>query len=130
MILTDTAIWMDFFRGRTPEISITLRALLEKTEVAIHPFVIAELALGSLEDRNTTLARLERLPGVRVAGSGELRAMIEHHRLYSRGIGLTDAHLVASCLLTPGIELWTRDKVLAAVAASLRVRASLPLPPG
>ena len=27
--------------------------------------------------------------------------------LYSKGIGLTDAHLVASCLITPGTFLWT-----------------------
>ena len=26
---------------------------------------------------------------------------------HSKGIGLTDAHLIASCLMTPETQLWT-----------------------
>jgi hypothetical protein len=52
--------------------------------------------------------------------------MIERHSLYSRGIGLIDAHLIASCLITPGTQLWTRDARLAAVAQTLRIHAHLP----
>jgi len=52
--------------------------------------------------------------------------MIEVHSLYSRGIGLTDAHLLASCLITPGTQLWTRDTGLRKVAQALGVNADLP----
>jgi predicted nucleic acid-binding protein len=49
--------------------------------------------------------------------------MIEAHSLYSKGIGLTDAHLIASCLLTPGMQLWTRDGALRNVPKTLAIHA-------
>jgi len=122
VILADTAIWLEHFRGRCPE----MRNLLAQRQIVTHPFVVAELALGSLRDRAATLADLDRLVGVRIAYLSELRALIESHSLYSRGIGFTDAHLVASCLITIGTQLWTRDKSLAAVATSLGIHAGLP----
>ena len=122
MILADTVIWIDYFRGRNPE----MRRLMERGQIAIHSHVITELALGSLHDRATTLAQLDKLAGVKIASISELRRMIEAHSLYSRGIGLTDAHLIASCLMTPGTKLWTRDRALTTVAASLGIHANLP----
>jgi predicted nucleic acid-binding protein len=122
VILADTAIWLDHFRGRCPE----MRALLAQRQIVTHPYVVAELALGALRDRAVTLADLDKLVGVRVAYLSELRALIESHCLYSKGIGLTDAHLVASCLITVGTQLWTRDKSLATVARSLGIHAELP----
>jgi hypothetical protein len=52
--------------------------------------------------------------------------MVEAHALYSKGIGLTDAHLVASCLMTPGTQLWTRDGALQRVAGTLGIGFNLP----
>ena len=52
--------------------------------------------------------------------------MIEAHTLYSKGIGLTDAHLIASRLMTPGTQLWTRDSALKNVAADLGILVNLP----
>lgn len=91
----------------------------------MHPFVIAEIALGSLKNRQKTFAMMESLWQVNVARLEEVRHMIEAHTLYSRGIGLTDAHLIASCLITPGVQLWTRDVGLVSVAASLGISATL-----
>ena len=122
MILADSTIWIDLFRGRNLE----MQRLLEDEKIVMHPFVAAELALGSLKDRRKTLAYLDRLPQVQVADLGEVRSMIEAHALYSKGIGLVDAHLIASCLLTPGTQLWTRDTRLAGVVESLGVIAKLP----
>ncbi len=102
-----------------------MRGLLGRNQIAIHSFIIAELALGSLRDRVRTLGMLERLTHVRVAQLSEVRAMIEAHELYSRGIGLTDANLVASVLITPGTKLWTRDRRLSGVARDLGVDAGL-----
>lgn len=103
-----------------------MRDLLAQRQIVTHPYVVAELALGSLRNRAATLADLDRLVGVRIAYLSELRSLIEFHSLYSRGIGLTDAHLVASCLMTVGTRLWTRDKALAAVANALGIHADLP----
>jgi hypothetical protein len=51
--------------------------------------------------------------------------LIEARRLYGLGIGLTDAHLIASVLINPPMLLWTRDKQLRKVAESLSIHASL-----
>ena len=122
MILADANVWIDFFRSRDPE----LRKLLENREVAMHPCVAAELALGSLCDRSATLAQLDAMPQARVADLREIRQMIEVRQLHAKGIGLTDAHLAASCLITPGTRLWTRDARLRSVAQSLGIDAGLP----
>jgi predicted nucleic acid-binding protein len=121
LILADTAIWIEYFRDRNPR----MRELMNSGQISIHPFVIAELALGSLHDRANTLAQLDKLASGRVAHLSELRRMIEAHSLYSRGIGFTDAHLIASCLLTPGTQLWTRDIRLRTIAETLGIHADV-----
>ncbi len=121
MILADTSIWIDHLRAGSKE----LDKLLNQGQIVIHPFVIAELALGSLRERTQTLALLDQLPQVRVAQLSELRMMIEARRLYSLGIGLTDAHLIASVFINSPTLLWTRDKQLRKVAEALGIHASL-----
>src|ERR1700757_2650375 len=103
-----------------------MRRFLSLGQIVIHPFITAELALGSLQRRTRTLALLDLLPQVRVAQLSELRLMIEARRLYNLGIGLTDAQLIASVLINPPTLLWTRDKQLRKVAESLGIHASLP----
>ena len=122
MILADTSIWIDFLRGRQPQ----MQAMLQSGRVLMHPFVIAEISLGSLKHRKRTFALMESILQVKVAELGEIRHMIEAYSLYSKGIGLTDAHLIASCLLTPGTLLWTRDAKLEHIAVTLGIQAILP----
>ncbi len=117
MILADTSVWIDHFRAGNPK----MRDLLARERIAMHPIVAAELALGSLRNRTSTLLYLDLLPQTQVAQLREVRHMIEAHTLYSKGIGLMDAHMVASCLLTPGTQLWTRDAKLQRVAKALKV---------
>ncbi|MFY9947241.1 MAG: type II toxin-antitoxin system VapC family toxin [Candidatus Sulfotelmatobacter sp.] len=121
MILADTSIWIDHFRTRNHE----MRRHLGLGNIVIHPLIIAELALGSLRERAKTLALLDFLPQVRVAQLDEVRRMIEARRLYNLGIGLTDAHLIASVLINSPTLLWTRDKRLRKAAEALRIHASL-----
>jgi predicted nucleic acid-binding protein len=121
LILADTSIWIDHLRSGNKE----MRKHLNDGNVVIHPFIIAELALGSLQDRTKTLALLDLLPQVRVAQLNEVRLTIEARSLYSRGIGLIDAHLIASVFINPPILLWTRDKQLRKVAEGLGIHASL-----
>jgi predicted nucleic acid-binding protein len=122
LILADTSIWIDHFRSGNKE----LRKHLNEGHIVIHPFVVAELALGSLRQRTKTLALLDLLPQVRVAQLSEVRMTIEARRLYSLGIGLTDAHLIASVFLNPPTLLWTRDKSLRKTSEALGIHASLP----
>jgi predicted nucleic acid-binding protein len=126
LILADTSIWIDHFRSGNKE----MRKHLNEGQIVIHPSIIAELALGSLrertlQERTKTLALLDLLPQVQVAQLSEVRRMIEARRLYSLGIGLTDAHLIASVFINPSTLLWTRDKRLRKAAEGLGIHASL-----
>jgi hypothetical protein len=102
-----------------------MRTHLNQGRIVIHPFIIAELALGCLQDRAKTLALLDLLPQVRVAQLKEVRLTIETRRLYGLGIGLTDAHLIASVFINPPTLLWTRDKRLRRVAEALGIHAGV-----
>jgi len=123
MILADTSIWVDYLRNRNQG----MEKLLGRGQILMHLFIVAELSLGSLHNRQKRLSDMESLLEVRVAQLNEVRQMIEAHTLYSKGIGLIDAHLIASCLLTPGTQLWTRDSSLEKVAKTLGIRADLPV---
>ena len=122
MILADTSIWVDHLRNRNP----VMEERLIRGQIVMHPFIVAEIALGSLRNRRKRLDDMDALLEVRVAQLNEVRHMIEAHALYSKGIGLTDAHLIASCLLTPGTQLWTRDRNLEKVAKALGILVTLP----
>lgn len=117
MVLVDTSIWIDHLRGGDR----TLARLLETARVACHVHVIGELALGSLKDRRTVLAQLKNLPRAPLATPDEVLTMIDYKRLAGRGVGYTDAHLLAGTLLDPDMRLWTRDKPLNAAAADLGI---------
>ena len=90
----------------------------------MHPCVVAELALGSMKNRRQKLDAMDLLRKVKMAQLSEVRRMIEAHALYAKGIGLTDAHLIASCLLTKGTKLWTRDAALEREAKALGILVS------
>jgi predicted nucleic acid-binding protein len=117
VILADTSIWIDYLRRGNREMEI----LLGRGQVVMHPFVVAEIALGSLRKRRERLEELEALLEVKVAQLGEVRHMIEARALYAKGIGLIDAHLLASCLMTPGTQLWTLDGEMAKVARAVGI---------
>ena len=98
-----------------------LAGLLLREQVVMHPFVLGELALGSVRNRGELLRLLARLPRVVVARDAEVLALIERAGLFGRGIGYIDAHLLAAARLTPGTLLWTRDRRLAVVADGMGV---------
>jgi predicted nucleic acid-binding protein len=112
-IVIDTNIWIEHFKSENKEVS----ALLEAERVVMHPFIVAELALGGLRDRKVTLASLDLLPELPVAELHEVRQLIEVRKLYTEGIGLVDAHIIASLIIvqTP-TEIWTDDDGLMRVA--------------
>lgn len=78
----------------------------------MHPFVVGEIACGSLRDRESILELLQDLPSAVVAGPDEVLKFIERYVLHGKGIGYVDVHLLASVALTPGARLWTRDTKL------------------
>lgn len=115
MILVDTSVWVDHLRRGDAQ----LVDLLERSNVIMHPFVVGEIACGSLRDRSSILDLLQDLPAAAVAEGGEVLGFVERRVLHGKGIGYIDVHLLASVALTAGAKLWTRDRKLRAVANAL-----------
>ena len=118
MILVDTSVWVEHLRRGEPRLE---RHLID-AEVAGHPFVLGELALGSLRRRDEILGLLAALPQAQLASHEEVRGFVETRKLWARGIGWVDAHLLSAAALS-GFRLWTLDRRLAAVASELRLEA-------
>ncbi|MFM9101772.1 MAG: type II toxin-antitoxin system VapC family toxin [Cyanobium sp.] len=111
MILVDTSVWVEHLRHGLPR----LATLLQDGEVLIHPWVIGELACGTLSNRRQVLELLQGLPAATVASDAEVLLLIELDQLMGRGIGYVDVHLLASARLSH-CWLWTQDRRLEAVA--------------
>ncbi len=114
MILVDTSVWVDHLRRGDAQ----LVDLLESNAVIMHPFVVGEIACGSLADRALTLDLLLNLPTALVAEPDEALIYLAQHSLHGKGIGYVDVHLLASAAIS-GAKLWTRDKRLRLVAREL-----------
>jgi predicted nucleic acid-binding protein len=119
MILVDTSVWIDHLAKG----DAALRALLEEGQVFAHPFVIGEIALGSLPRRDEVVSALQALPEIPVASPEEVMSLLTAERLFGMGIGYVDLHLLASTRLMPMARLWTRDKRLLGVATQLNLAA-------
>ena len=117
MILVDTSVWIDHFRNGNAR----LEELLMNSEVTIHPFIIGELACGSMKNRKEILSLLDELPSATIAEHEEVLKLIEERKLFGKGMGLIDAHLVASALISK-TGLLTMDKTLEKVAALLDIK--------
>ena len=116
MILVDTSVWIEHLRTGNDR----LKSLLFDEQVLCHPFIIGELACGMPQERDEILTMLKALPEAHLLEHEEVMSFLEARRLYGRGIGWVDAHLLASTLLTRA-ALWTFDKPLRRAAAALNV---------
>ena len=114
-ILADTSVWVDHFRHGNQQ----LEYLLQNDLVVMHMHVRGELLMGSLKNRDEVARFLSNLPHAPLASHQEVFDFVENAQLYSRGIGYTDAHLLASVRLAADVQLWTLDKRLSTVATDM-----------
>lgn len=118
MILVDTSVWIDHFRKGNPHLADALLA----GEVLAHPFVVGELSCGNMRRRAETLALLSQLPNVVAADHEAASLLVERLRLWGKGLGWVDIHLLASASLA-GVPLWTLDRALRDAAKHLGLAA-------
>jgi predicted nucleic acid-binding protein len=114
--LVDTSVWVDHLRRGNAQ----LATLLDAGAVCCHPFVIGELACGTLRNREEVLRLLRALPEAPVAAHEEALSFVSDRHLHGRGLGWIDLHLLASALIGH-CRLWTLDKALAAAAVGLKI---------
>jgi predicted nucleic acid-binding protein len=118
LTLVDTSVWVRHLRRSDPE----LVDALDKGLVVTHPFVIGELACGTMQRRDEFLDLLARLPGLEPVDHEEALYLVDSRRLWGRGLGWVDVHLIAAAIVGDA-ALWTTDRSLADAAADLGVSA-------
>jgi predicted nucleic acid-binding protein len=120
MIIVDTSVWIEHIRVSNE----TLLTALSKGLVLHHPFVTAELALGSIPDREVFCAMLGKLPAVEPMENSQFLEFVSSQELYGTGVGMVDAHLLASAANRKG-TVWAFDKRLSAQAERLGIAYNL-----
>jgi predicted nucleic acid-binding protein len=116
VILVDTSVWIRHLRAHDARLAASLHA----GGVAMHPFVMGELACGHLFNRGELLAMWSRLPAAPVATTTEALHFIEAKRLMGLGLGYIDVHLLASAAIA-GVKIWTTDRAMSAAAARIGI---------
>lgn len=120
MVIVDTCIWVDSWKARDERLDGWMAADL----ILQHPYVTAELAMGSFRSANQrakTIALLESFGQLPVIDSATFHAFVAEHTLFGTGIGFADAHLIHACKCNPIAQLVTRDKRLADQANRLEI---------
>ena len=119
MVLVDTSVWISHLRKGEPQFAM----LLENAEVMVHPFIVGELACGSLKNRKEILSLLRALPMVLTISHEEVLYFIEQRSLAGSGMGYVDVHLLAAAQLE-NISIWTFDNILDRAASKLHLSFS------
>jgi hypothetical protein len=114
--LVDTSVWIDHLRQGSDLLSKRLHG----GDVLTHPFVVGELALGSLRNRAEIMSLLRSLPHLPVAEHDEVLALVENRQLTGTGIGWVDAHLLASALMADA-RIFTADRPLQKACQALGI---------
>jgi len=115
-LLADSSVWIDHLHEAVDEFNVAL----ESEEVCVHSAVIGELACGTLARRAAVLTELMGLPELPDASFGEMMALIDRRKLWSRGLSWVDVQLLGAVLVA-GAKLWTHDRELHRIARELHV---------
>ena len=116
MILVDTSVWIDHLHHSDEG----LVELLLSNQVCIHPFVFGEMSCGNISNRKEVLSLLRTLKSIDLVLDEEVFILIENRKLFGKGLGFIDVHLLASAMIHH-VPIWTRDKELKRVARELGV---------
>jgi len=126
VIVVDTAVWADWFKGTdSPEVG-RLGHGLEVQDVGLVPVVLTEVLQGFRADRDFVRARdlLLGLPLLTLDVDGHVAAARLYRGLRSRGItvrGTIDCIIAQTCI-TASVELLSSDQDFAAIARHTSLR--------
>lgn len=119
MVLVDTSVWIRFLMGREPY-ATGLEELLSRDEVAGHEMVFGELLIGDRGGRLKLLEAYALMSQAMTVPHPEVVEFVRERRLFGRGVGWIDVHLLASSLVG-GHRVWTADPRFAATAKELHI---------
>lgn len=75
-----------------------------------HPFIVGEFSVGNLAGRQDFIEALKTVEKLEIIDDDKVLEFNLKKKLYSRGIGYIDYHLVASAYSIPNTLIWTHDK--------------------
>jgi predicted nucleic acid-binding protein len=111
MIIADTSMWMAFFKKEQPTFDL-MRKKLELGEIYVLESVFGELLQGSRNERERQIisnywSNLPKVPVKNLLFKGGVLA--SEKKLYSRGLGLMDATIMAAALESQS-QIWTANR--------------------
>lgn len=115
MILVDSSVWIDYFRGVSSPQTDRLDALLGREPVAIGDLMLAEVLQGFTKDRDfeQALAMLGALDVIEIGGRDvAIQAARNYRALRARGITVrkTIDTLIATRCIMDGLPLLYSDR--------------------
>ena len=116
-LLIDTSVWIDLFEKGDDAIN----RLIMGTSICCHPFVIGEISVGNLGNRHEFVSALHTIRQLNIIPELKVLKFISEKKLYGRGIGYIDCHLLASVISVPRTLVWTLDKKFHSAAVQLGV---------
>lgn len=124
MIVVDSTVWIDFFRGSTTRETTTLRSLMGLGVILVGDLVLAEVLQGFPDERQAETGRrtLERFAVEPMVGRDvALAAAANYRRLRGQGITIrrTIDLLIGTFCIERGHALLHRDRDFDPMAARL-----------
>ncbi|MBE7545356.1 MAG: PIN domain nuclease [Bryobacteraceae bacterium] len=124
MILVDSGVWIDYFRGASTPQTELLDRLLGVEEVAIGDLILAEVLQGFVHERDFRRAQqiLAALTPVELGGAAmALQSARNHRSLRRRGVTVrkTIDTLIATWCIATGTPLLHNDRDFDAFARHL-----------
>jgi predicted nucleic acid-binding protein len=131
VILVDSSVWVDYFRGTPTPQAEKLDALLGVEPVATGDLVLTEVLQGFVSDRDFNQARklMTSLVIVDLAGQGiAIQAARNFRHLRSLGITVrkTIDTVIATCCIESGLLLLYSDRDFDPFVTHLGLRSALP----
>lgn len=131
MILVDSSVWIDYFRGIQTSETDRLDALLGSEPVATGDLVLAEVlqGFGSVQDFNQGKKLLTSLPIIDLVGRDiAIQAAKNFRTLRSHGITIrkTIDTLIATRCIEKGLTLLYSDKDFDPFVVHLGLRTAIP----
>jgi predicted nucleic acid-binding protein len=105
VILVDSSVWIDFFRGaETPQVAL-LDSLLGRSPLAVGDLIAAEVLLGVRDNREFKWVKqtLDAFDHIEIAGYALAVKAAENHRAL-RGMGITVRKTIDTLIATRCIE--------------------------
>ncbi len=109
MVVVDTSVWIDHYRGNATQAVMTCRALLrEEAEVGLTDVIYMEVLQGAISEREhrELESQLLEFPILRLRGLGDFRLAAQLYRT-ARRAGITvrsklDLMVAAACIREDG----------------------------